>query len=261
MMSIRWAIRLRSLSELGPARAAGFTTVQLPVEAVMDIEEAGVGEFLRTSGAGLSFEVFEAPLPREVQVTEPGFNIYHWTEYLRQALARLSVLGCTTLVWGDGKARLMPVEGELATSRERFYQFMFLLCDNAARFGITVCLQPLGTKRTNFINSLDEALDSLAMVDKPNLGVAIGVRDAAEMKLALPELARHAASIRHVHVENPAVSGSLAPPAQDDQYDYRAFFSALKAEGYAGIISLAPGSDAGTLAYCTRLWNEAGATE
>jgi sugar phosphate isomerase/epimerase len=257
-MSIRWALRLRSLSELDSARAAGFTMVQLPVEAVMGIEEGGVEEFRRTSGAGLSFEVFEAPLPREVQVTEPGFNIYHWTEYLRDALERLSKLGCTTLVWGDGKARLMPVEGEIATSRERFYQFMFLLSDNAARFGITVCLQPLGPKRTNFVNSLDEALDSLAMVDKPNLGVAIGVRDVVEMKLALPDLARHPASIRHVHVENPAVTGSLVPPAQDDGYDYHAFFSALRAMDYNGVVSLAPGSDAGTLSFCRKLCSDAG---
>jgi sugar phosphate isomerase/epimerase len=245
---------MKSLSGLEAAKKNGFGIVQLPVDAIMaldatafDREQAGL------KSSGLSFQVFESPLPRDVQVTEAGFNIYHWTEYLGQALIRLSALGCKTLVWGDGKARLLPVEGEMATSKERFYQFMFLLCDNAAKYGITVGIQPLGGKRTNFLNSMAETADSIAMVGKPNLGMAVSLRDLVEMQATMEELVLYKALVKHLQIENPAVPGTLVPPKPGDAYEYSRFFKALQAMDYAGTLSLPAGSDGETLKLCMDL--------
>jgi len=245
---------MKSLSGLEAVARDGFGIVQLPIDAIMALDgttfERGQAGF---KASGLSFEVFESPLPKDVQVTEPGFNIYHWTEYLGQALSRLSSLGCKTLVWGEGKARLLPVEGEMATSKERFYQFMFLLCDSAAKYGITVGIQPLGSKRTNFLNSMAETADSIAMVGKPNLGMAVSLRDLVEMQAAMEELVRYKTLVRHLQLENPTVPGALVPPMPSDAYDYTPFFKALRAMDYAGTLSLAPGSNAQTLKFCKNL--------
>ncbi len=250
------------MAGLDETRAHGFEGVQLPVDVVMERDDADFpAERKRLSAAGLSFEVFEAPLPKGVQVTEQGFNTYYWTEYLGTAVRRISELGCRTLVWGDGRSRLLPVEGDVSTAREHFYQFMFMLCGIAERFGIDVCLEPLGARRTNFINSFEDIRECFSMLDKPNLAVLVSPRDLVELHAGMSEMTDCGQRIGHVHLEHPEIPGSSVPPRSSDRYDYVPFMDALRRMDYDGVVSLPPGSGADSLAYCRRLWDQSVAAE
>ncbi|OHD81773.1 MAG: hypothetical protein A3J97_11365 [Spirochaetes bacterium RIFOXYC1_FULL_54_7] len=260
-MSIRWASRVQAIADIGTARNNGFLDVQLPVEAIMELGDLDFEGFRKDSTAlGTIFEVFEAPLPKGVQITEQGFNTYHWTEYLGAALKRLSILGCRTLVWGDGRSRLLPVEGDVSTAKEHFYQFMFLLCGMAENFGIEVCLEPLGPRRTNFINSLDEMKECVSLIDRSNLSMLISPRDLHETGTGMTMLQDAGNRIRHVHVENPTSPEASIPPDPSDGQDYLSFFNILRRLDYSGVISLSYGATAASLAYCRTLWEAAGSS-
>jgi len=255
-MSISWGIRLNTLADVEAVQGSGFGTIQLPVEAVMDVPDSELETYRADMASrGINFKVFEAPLPKGVQVTEQGFNTYHWTEYLGNAIRKIASLGCSTLVWGDGRSRLLPVEGDVSTAKEHFYQFMFILCGMAERFDIEVCLEPLGPRRTNFINSLDELQSCISLIDKNNLSIMISPRDLAEMNLEVVDILRGNNHIGHVHLENPGYPASSQPPAESDGYDYMKFLGGLQDRGYTGVISLPNGSSKESLTYCKQLWD------
>jgi sugar phosphate isomerase/epimerase len=246
---------LSDLAQLDQAAADGFDFAQPACDLVGSLSEE---HFLRLKAVaaerGLPFQVCAVPLPEDVRVTQRGFNLYAWTEHLKSAVHRLAQLGCRKLAWSNGRARLLPVEGEQAILQEQSLQFLFMLCEVAAGVGLSVLVEPLGPRRTNFLNSLKEVADFLPRVGKENLLSMISLRELAPIGLAPADLARYKALIGHVQMENPqAAEGRRTCPRPDDGYDYGPFLQALKDMGYSGGICLPEDSDAGGLAYCQKL--------
>jgi sugar phosphate isomerase/epimerase len=246
---------LSDLAQLDQAAADGFEFVQPSRDLVSGLSEE---RFLRlkqtVAERGLPFQVCAVPLPEDVRVTQRGFNLYVWTEHLKSAVHRLAELGCRELAWSNGRARVLPVEGEQAIFKEQVLQFLFMLCGVAAAFGLSVLVEPLGPRRTNFLNSLKEAADFLPRVGKDNLSSLISLRELDQIGLLPAELGDYRALLAHVQMENPqAAEGPRICPRPDDGYDYRPFLQALKAMGYSGGICLPEDSDVAGLAYCRGL--------
>ncbi|MCX7786839.1 MAG: sugar phosphate isomerase/epimerase [Spirochaetes bacterium] len=255
---VRWAKQILhtqfSPEKIEEALQDGFSLVQLSVATVLD------GRKINWKKYGNVFEVFDSPLPKDVRVTERGFNVYTWTEYMNTALSRLAEIGCQTLVWADGKARLLPVEGETAVLKEQFYQFLFILGGIAERFGITLCLEPLSPKRTNFLNSFLEVMECIERVEKKNIALSVGLRTLHEIattkESTYEPLLEYKDRIAHVHVEHPNYAFQSMAPRPTDGVEYGKFFSALKKGGYQGVITLPPDANAESLSYCRKAWEQ-----
>ena len=254
-MNVRWAKRLQEIADIRQKDLGGFDGVQLPVDAVMKQEESA---FLQEKNSllsqGFSFEVFESPLPAGIQVTERGFNTYFWTEYLHTAVRRIAEFGCKTIVWSDGRARILPLEGEASTLKEQFYQLVFLLCDISKKYDITVCLEPLSERRTNFLNSFQETVECFSVIGSPNLAMAIGLRSLVELSVDFKDLLSYKDMIAHIHIENPTQLHEMASPRVADGYDYSPFFNAVREMQYTGALSLPSDADETALLYCKKLW-------
>lgn len=257
-MAIRWGKIVDDPADAAAAGDAGFANIQLSVAAVMGLSEDNFAAFRdELKRRNIIAEVCNSPLPAEVHVTEMGFNLYAWTEYLKKAIRRIADLGCGKLAWNDGRSRVLPWEGDITGVKEQVLQFLFMLCDVCDTFGITVLVEPLGPRRTNFLNSVQEVNDFLDRVGKPNLGSMISYRELAEIGLEIEKLPALTPFLKHVQLENPShVSGSRIPPLPDDGHAYGLFLGALKRSGYAETIHLPAAADAGSLAYCQQLWRE-----
>ena len=250
-MSIGWAKRISTEDKIALAKAQGFEAVEPALSAIMELDNAGSVSFHeKLEDAGLSCGVFESILPADVRVTERGFNIYSWSEYLKQALARASMLGCKTLVWGDGNARILPIEGETSILKEHFNQFLFMLCDLAGQHGIGVCLEPLGSRRTNFLNSLHEVAGTIDSIGKPNLAIALSSADVVEIGIPDEELIQYGSHIIHAQVEKPRGQA-------DASFDYLPFFTSLEKISYRGMIALPGSADGESLKQCKESWEKA----
>jgi sugar phosphate isomerase/epimerase len=255
-MGVQWGRMLTDLAQLDRIAADGFQFAQPSRDLVGSLGEE---RFLRLKAAvaerGLPFLVCAVPLPDDVRVTQRGFNLYVWTEHLKSAVQRLAQLGCRELSWSHGRARVLPVEGELAVLKEQALQFLFLLCEVAGSFGISVMVEPLGPRRTNFLNSLQEVADFLPRVRKDNLLSLISLRELEPIGLSPADIGKYQALIAHVQLENPrAAEGPRVCPRPDDGCDYHPFLQALKDMGYTGGICLPEDADAAGLAYCRGLW-------
>jgi sugar phosphate isomerase/epimerase len=257
-MGVQWGRTVSDLTQADRAAADGFDFIQAAPDLVPGLDDDQVlqrKDLLRAGG--LPFAVCGVPLPAGVRVTQPGFNLYHWTEHAKRALRRMADLNCRKLVWSDGRARVLPVEGEVAGLKEQALQFLFMLCEAAGSFGITVLVEPLGPRRANFLNSMKEVGELLSRLGKDNLSCAISLREIESIGLSLPRMHDHRALISHVQMENPrSADGERRCPRPDDGYDYQPFLKELKSIGYSGLISLPEDADPAGLEFCRRLWKE-----
>jgi len=255
-MAVTWGKMAADLSQAQRAAKEGFDFLQLAGDQAGTWSEA---EFQKQeaalAGSGIRVAVSAVPLPAEVRVTQRGFNLYVWMGHLKKALQSLAALGCLKLVWSNGRARVLPEEGEQAILKEQALQFLFMLCEAAGNYGMQVLVEPLGPRRTNFLNSLKEVQDFLPRVGRQNLRSALSLRELEPMGVSLAELAGYPQLIAHVQLEDPRpASEARVCPRPNDGYDYRPFLEALKATGYSGGICLPGDADAAGLAYCRGMW-------
>ena len=256
-MAVRWGMMVESLSNVEEALKAGFDCVQPTASLILKLTDGEVKSQQRVvKDQGMAFEVCPVPLPADVRVTERGFNLYAWLEHLKKAIHRLSELGCRKLTWSDGRARLLPVEGDQTVAKEQTMQFLYMLCEVAAEWGIVVLVEPLGARRTNFLNTLQEFCSILPLVGKENLSAAISLRELSAIGLSIAAFPSYDRIIKHVHMENPLSSDRLrVSPRAGDGYEYGPFLRALRGIDYSGVISLPEQADQAALTYCKQIWN------
>jgi len=257
-MSIQWGRIVSEISQVRQAAADGFDFAQPARDLAVDLgREQGFQDRARAQDDGIPFRVCALPLPEDVRVTQKGFNIYVWGEQLKKAAHRLAQLGCRKLVWSDGRTRVLPVEGATAGFKEQVLQFLSLLCTAAADFGMSVLIEPLGPRRTNFLNTMKETVEFVSRLGMENLLFSISLRELEQIGLPPSDLHDYIGKIGHVQMDNPRFyDGARVCPRPKDGYDYRRFIHALREAGYAADISLAEDADAEALAYCRGLWNE-----
>jgi sugar phosphate isomerase/epimerase len=255
-MGVQWGRMAKDLSQLDRAAADGFDFLQASADLVAGLPDGQVAlQRERLRGGGIPLAVCAVPLPAGVRVTEQGFNLYVWMEHAKRELHRMADLGCRKLVWSDGRARVLPVEGEVADLKEQVLQFLFMLCEAAGAFGIAVLVEPLGPLRTNFLNSMPEAGEFLSRVRRDNLSCAISLREMQAIGLSLAQLPDYRRLVGHVHLSSPsAPDAEPRCPRPDDGHDYRPFLGALRGIGYEGLITLPADADEAGLEYCRQLW-------
>lgn len=106
--------------------------------------------------------------------------------------------------------------------------------DVAARMGVRLVIEPINRYETNFVCSVQEALEFLAEVDRPNVGI---LADTFHMNIEDVSIPRSLEKARkhlfHVHV---ADSNRWAPGC--GHLDFAEVFRTLRRIGYAGYVSV-----------------------
>lgn len=254
-MNIRWSKTANDSAGIVKAASEGFDRIEFTVDYVMKIADE---QFVAQKDLFLQHdiipEVCASVLPADVFVTEKGFNLYVWAEYLKKALNRLSELGCRKMVWGNGRARVLPLEGDTSEMKSQILQFLHMICETAAKYDITVLIEPLGPNRTNYLNSMKEIREFLPLIPDENLAASISLRELEEIGLSTERFSDFSGLIRHVYLENPQQKkGMRISPRPDDGVDYGAFLSALEGIQYDGVVNLPADADSETLQYCRSL--------
>lgn len=143
-------------------------------------------------------------------------------------------LGGTIMVFGSPVQRnLQPGvsrEQAYANAGEVFRAAMPVLADR----GVTIAMEPLTPKETDFCNTCQDAVDLMAIVDHPNFALHQDVKAMLSETTSIPDLiAKFARQTRHFHVND----DNLLGPGMG-RTDYHPIFSALQKSGYSGWVSV-----------------------
>lgn len=250
---IRWGKIVNTVDDIRNALGEGFDYIQPDLDFLTGIDSK------EWKNLAIAPEVCTSPLPADAHVTLRGFNIYAWTEYLKKALSRGAEAGCKKILWNDGRSRVVPFEGDISAEKEQVLQFLYLLCEISENFGMSVLVEPLGERRTNFLNTMDEVRDLLVLVGKKNVSSALSLREMSAIGISPDDFHKYPSLISHVQMENPMAPEEVrTAPGRNDGFDYSPAIGSLKSIGYRGTITLPENGDSHSLNYCRALWGSAG---
>ncbi len=181
-----------------------------------------------------------------------GFHLTTFDAGVRKATADYLIelthccadVGGSIMVFGSPAQRSL----ERGMSREQAYthaaEVFKAVTPALADRGVTICMEPLTPKETDFCNSCADAAELIGMVDHPNFQLHQDVKAMLSESTPIPELiAQYADITKHFHVND----SNLLGPGMGST-DYHPILAALQKTQYSGWISVevfdyAPGAE------------------
>lgn len=169
----------------------------------------------------------------DIQLFESLENVEYVLTILKKGLIFAFNLNVRTLVFGSPAIRNVNSNQEFEHSKIFFKQ----LADLAQTFDIQIALEPNPTiYNTNFINTTQDALDYVKLINHPNFGINLDLGTVIENKEMIHDIIDKdtIAWIKHVHISEPYLI-----PIQKDHSDLHSeLFRSLKAVGYDKFVSI-----------------------
>ena len=186
------------------------------------------------TGACAPFLAANCFLPGDLKTTGPVVDEAALDAYVDTAFARAQKIGIKRIVFGSGGSREVP---EGFCKDEAFAQ-MVGHCKRfgpiAAKYGITIVIEPLQLAECNIINTVTEGVKLAKAVDHPNVKVLADFYHMACDGEGPESIVAAGDLLQHVHVAEK--EKRTAPGMEGD--DLRPYLKALKEIGYDGMISI-----------------------
>jgi D-psicose/D-tagatose/L-ribulose 3-epimerase len=176
--------------------------------------------------------------PEGFYINHPEAEVRRRTQaYLVECINLCADLGGRTLVHGSGSQRTVQAGWDASLAWEHARE-TFAVCARAAETrNVTYCLEPLRRAETNFLNTMDEALQMVRAVGNPHLKMVVDSRhtlfnETTGLPRVIAEVHRQGC-LAHVHVNDltgkgPGFGETQLTPA----------LRALCELGYAGYVSV-----------------------
>ena len=173
-------------------------------------------------------------LPGQFRAVGPEANHDDILEWAETTFSRARELDVPYIVFGSGRSRRVPDGFSREEAKNQFIALCKRLGPAAAKYGVTVVVEPLNTGETNFINSLAEGAEIVEATDHPNVRLLCDIFHMLREDEPASEIVKYGSYIRHCHI---AEKGNRTAPGMEP-YDFTAYFDALKEIRYAGCISI-----------------------
>ena len=183
---------------------------------------------------GLPIEAFNGFFGAGVSLNA-GLDLDFVRAHCRRGFAHAASLGGKIAVLGSGGARKIPEGYDRTLAEEQFLQVLQVCGDAAGDVGMTVVLEPLNRRETNFMNSVTEGAAILDRIPHPNLKLLADFYHVAEEQEPLSALIAQKHRIEHIHL---ALPHTRFLPTAEDLTDCAPWKACLKEMGYDSRISL-----------------------
>lgn len=172
--------------------------------------------------------------PTWFSITTPDAMLRKDVVRFGQNLARFcGALGGKIMVWGSPKARNLLPEWDAKESFDRAVEVVRQVSEVAGAHGVTIAMEPLGRKETNFMNTAAEGITFCKAVDHPACKLHLDVKAMSDESTPIPDIIRQSKEwFVHFHTNDPNLLG----PGMGE-VKYEPIIAALREVGYDGWLS------------------------
>jgi sugar phosphate isomerase/epimerase len=182
----------------------------------------------------LSMYAFNIFMPGEMKLVGPDVNEESILKYARSVFQRCNRAGVNMIIWGSGGARRVPDGYDHKKAKEQFIAIARKVAMISKTYNITIALENLNSTETNFINTVDEALNVVKAVDHPNFLLCADIYHMLMEHEAAGILEKTKGYL--IHCDIAERDGRTPPGFHGD--DFGPYLSALRKVGYTGLIVL-----------------------
>lgn len=155
-------------------------------------------------------------------------------QYLCALAEACADLGGDMLVLGSPLQRSLEPGVNREEGMDHAAEVLRAVAPTLAACGVTLALEPLTPRETNFLNTCAEAVALMRLVDSPRVRLHQDVKAMISESEPIPVLIEQfAAETAHFHVNDENLLGPGMGPT-----DYAPIFAALQRVGYAGWVSV-----------------------
>jgi sugar phosphate isomerase/epimerase len=220
----------------------GYTGLEIAPFTLGSVESMSLDDARRVGATvkqhGLEIVGFHWLLARTVgyHLTDPDSEISGRTfDHAKHLAAMCGAMGGRIMVWGSPQQRSLAEDWNRESAEERVVDFFRRLSPFLEEADVTVALEFLGPKETNFLNTAKETVRLLERIDSQNVRLHLDVKAmAADPEHSITEIVRESLPWTvHFHANDPNLLG----PGMGE-VNFNAIASELKAGGYDGWVSV-----------------------
>ncbi|MDR2618081.1 MAG: sugar phosphate isomerase/epimerase [Treponema sp.] len=219
---------------LNLAGRLGFDYVEWALAAVESLQDGEFAALLaKVKESPVKPERFNVLFPGSLKLVGPESDPEKIKAYLRRAFDRAAALGGKIVVFGSGRCRAFPAGMVFKKGYGELVKVTRLIGEEAAKYGITIAIEPLNRDETNCINSVKEGAMLEADAGLPSVGLLADLYHVLKEREPLEDIVL-AGDLKHTHVA--LLEGRSFPVAASPEL--KGFFGALKKIGYSGTMSI-----------------------
>jgi len=173
-------------------------------------------------------------IPGNIKVVGPEVSEVALLSYVEIVFQHARAAGVDMIVWGSGGSRRVPDGFDKEKAKEQFIINARKVAVLAKKYKITLALENLNSGETNFINTLQEALDVVKKVNHPNFLLCADIYHM--LKEGEPASVIEQTGPYLVHCDLAEKENRAAPGVNKE--NFVPYFKALKKVNYKGKLIL-----------------------
>jgi sugar phosphate isomerase/epimerase len=182
--------------------------------------------------------------PKGLHLTTPDAAIRRTTaEYLKLLANFCGDLGGKVMILGSPKQRSIEPPTTFEEGWKRTKDVLASCGDVLAARDVSLCIEALAPRETNFVQTLDESTRMADEIGHPNIDIMIDVKAMSSMPDGvIGTIRRFGKRARHFHANHPSGKGVGMPLAagEGEPLDWPAILQGLKESGFSGWVSCEP---------------------
>lgn len=182
--------------------------------------------------------------PKGLHLTTPDEAVRRTTARYLESLANFcGDVGGKVMILGSPKQRNIEPPTTQDEAWKRTQDVLASCEDTLAARGVTLCIEALAPKETNFVQTLDESTRMADEIGHPNIDVMIDVKAMSSMPDGvLGTIRRFGKRAKHFHANHPSAKGVGMPLEAGDgePVDWSAVLQTLADSGFSGWVSCEP---------------------